>query len=198
MFITFDGIDGAGKSTQIAMLREWLVAQGRQVVCYRDPGATKLGEAIREILLHREDVPLSMMSEMLLYMASRAQLVRDELQPALSDKKVVICDRFLLANVVYQGCAGGLKVEDIWSIGETATEGLQPDWTFILDLDAELAAQRITRGQDRLEKRGLAYFQAVRQGFLEQHARAGKRSAVIDASQSPIDVHQKVRALLTT
>ncbi len=196
MFISLDGIDGAGKSTQIEMLRSWLEAQGREVVCFRDPGATTLGESIREILLHREDIPLSMTAEMLLYMASRAQLVADEIKPALAQHKTVICDRFLLANVVYQGSAGGLSVEDLWTIGRIATGGLAPDITIVLDLDASEAANRLTRGQDRLEKRGLAYFEAVRRGFLEQHPRASVRSYVVDAAQSPQEVHATICELI--
>ncbi len=192
MFISLDGIDGAGKSTQIALLRKWLESQGHEVVCFRDPGATKLGESIREILLHREDIPLSMTAEMLLYMASRAQLVADEIRPALASNKTVISDRFLLANVVYQGSAGGLAVDDIWAIGNIATQGLRPDITIVLDLDAAEAAKRIIRGQDRLEKRGLAYFEAVRQGFLAQHRRAGQRSYVVDAAKTPQEVHATI------
>jgi dTMP kinase len=196
MFISLDGIDGAGKSTQIEMLRAWLEHQGREVLCFRDPGATKLGESVREILLHREDIPLSMTAEMLLYMASRAQLVADEIKPALAQNKTVICDRFLLANVVYQGTAGGLPVEDLWSIGRVATGGLCPDITIVLDLDAKEAAKRLTRGQDRLEKRGLPYFEAVRRGFIEQHRRASPRSFIVDASLSPEAVHTAIRELV--
>lgn len=192
MFISLDGIDGAGKSTQITLLREWLESRGHEVVCFRDPGATRLGESIREILLHREDIPLSMTAEMLLYMASRAQLVADEIRPALANNKTVISDRFLLANVVYQGSAGGLAIDDIWAIGNIATQGLRPDITIVLDLDAAEAAKRIVRGQDRLEKRGLAYFEAVRQGFLAQHIRASQRSYVVDASKTPQEVHATI------
>jgi dTMP kinase len=196
MFISLDGIDGAGKSTQIDLLREWFESQGHEVLCFRDPGATRLGESIREILLHREDIPLSMTAEMLLYMASRAQLVADEIKPALAQNKTVISDRFLLANVVYQGSAGGLSVDDVWSIGNIATTGLRPDITIVLDLDASEAAKRLTRGQDRLEKRGLAYFEAVRQGFLEQHMRASQRSYVVDASKAPPEVHSTICRLI--
>jgi dTMP kinase len=196
MFITFDGIDGAGKSTQIALLRDHLSEHGGKVVCFRDPGATQLGESIREILLHREDIPLDMRSEMLLYMASRAQLVAERIRPSLDRGETVICDRFLLANVVYQGSAGGLSVDELWTIGNFATHGLHPDFTIVLDLDVGLGMQRVGSSQDRLEKRGLTYFQKVRRGFLDQHARAGGRSIVIDAEQSAEDVHQAVLAFL--
>ncbi len=107
MFISLDGIDGAGKSTQIKLLAEWLVLRGHNVVSFRDPGATQLGESIRDILLHREEIPLSMKAEMLLYMAARAQLVTEQIEPALAKGQTVLCDRYLLSNVVYQGFAGG-------------------------------------------------------------------------------------------
>lgn len=192
MFISLDGIDGAGKSTQIDLLRKHLESKGTEVVCFRDPGSTKLGEAIREILLHREDIPLASTSEMLLYMAARAQLVAEQLRPALESGATVICDRFLIANVVYQGVAGGLSINDLWSVGKCATGGLSPDATIVLDLDPEIAFQRIQRGHDRLEKRGLDYFRLVRKGFLEQLQNAGGKSFVADASQEIGRIHAQI------
>ena len=121
MFITLDGIDGGGKSTQIELLANWLASQGHSVQTHRDPGSTKLGTAVREILLHREDIPLANTTEMLLYMAARAQLVAENIRPALESGVTIVCDRFLLANVVYQGSAGGLTAvidadQDVQSI----------------------------------------------------------------------------------
>lgn len=196
MFISLDGIDGAGKSTQIELLKNALIQNGHDVVSFRDPGATRLGESIREILLHREDIPLAMTAEMLLYMASRAQLVDEQIKPALAIGQTVICDRYLLANVVYQGVAGGLNIDDLWSIGRVATGGLGPDVTVVLDLDATMAFERLGGIQDRLEKRGLKYFQAVRQGFLDQHSKAGSRSVVVDASLLIEEVHQAILKFL--
>ena len=196
MFISLDGIDGAGKSTQIELLKHVLMQKGDDVVCFRDPGATRLGESIREILLHREDIPLAMTAEMLLYMASRAQLVEEQIKPALAIGQTVICDRYLLANVVYQGVAGRLNIGDLWSIGRGATSGLAPDVTVVLDLDAATAFQRLGGTQDRLEKRGLKYFQAVRQGFLDQHSKAGGRSVVVDASLLIEEVHRAILKFL--
>jgi dTMP kinase len=198
MFISLDGIDGAGKSTQIDLLRQYLESRGHTVACFRDPGSTKLGDAIREILLHREDIPLANTSEMLLYMAARAQLVADQIRPALQSGATVICDRFLLANVVYQGSAGGLDVDELWSVGRCATGGLQPDVTIVLDVDPEVAAQRIQRVHDRLEKRGIEYFRKVRQGFLEQVSRASKRSLVVDASLPIEGIHAAIRELFAS
>jgi len=192
MFISVDGIDGAGKSTQLDLLEKWLVNRGALVARFRDPGATQLGEAIREILLHREEIPLAIRSEMLLYMAARAQLVEEQIRPALASGKTVVCDRYLLANVVYQGNAGGLEIEDIWQVGRIATGNLRPDITIVFDLDASIALQRVGSGQDRLEKRGFDYFQAVREGFLNQVRFASDNCLVVDATPSPEAIHKKV------
>ena len=129
---------------------------------------------------------------MLLYMAARAQLVADQIRPALDSGVTVICDRFLLANVVYQGVAGGLNVDDLWSVGRCATGGLSPDVTVILDLEPEAAAARIQRGADRLEKRGIEYFKKVRLGFLEQVQRASSKNLVVDASGSVDAIHSLI------
>ena len=194
MFISLDGVDGAGKSTQIKLLCETLNARGHHVAQFRDPGSTKLGEAVREILLHREDIPLANTAEMLLYMACRAQLVNEQMNPALQLGQTVVCDRFLLANVVYQGAAGGLDVDMLWSVGKCATGGLTPDKTIVLDLDPEIAFTRIQRGQDRLEKRGLDYYRKVRDGFLTEVKKLGSPSCycVVDASQSIESIHQQI------
>lgn len=198
MFITLDGIDGAGKSTQIALLGDWLASQGHAVAKFRDPGSTKLGEAVREILLHREDIPLANTAEMLLYMSARAQLVAEQIRPALERNETVICDRFLLSNVVYQGCAGGLAVDELWLVGNCATQGLVPDICIVLDLEPELAFTRIQRGHDRLEKRGVDYFRLVRNGFLSQASRAGRKSLIVDATQTPMDVHSAIKRFLSS
>ncbi|MCE2800291.1 MAG: dTMP kinase [Planctomycetaceae bacterium] len=196
MFITLDGIDGGGKSTQIELLASWLTSQGHRVQTHRDPGSTKLGTAIREILLHREDIPLANTTEMLLYMAARAQLVAENIQPALQAGETIVCDRFLLANVVYQGSAGGLDVEDLWQVGQIATAGCMPDVTIVLDIDPEIAASRIQRGQDRLEKRGIAYFQKVRRGFIDQLPRCGGTTAMIDANTDIQTLHEQIIAVV--
>ncbi len=197
LFLSLDGIDGAGKSTQVARLTEWFQQRGRQVIAPRDPGSTALGEALREILLHRQEIPLSMTAEMLLYMASRAQLVSQIIRPALAAGQVVIADRYLLANVVYQGCAGGQDVEQIWQVGQIATAGLMPDLTCILDLPVAVAMGRLNRGLDRLESRGQEYLQLVRDGFRAQALRLGSAAMIIDASQPPDEIHACIVSALT-
>ncbi|MEM6799211.1 MAG: dTMP kinase, partial [Planctomycetota bacterium] len=136
MFISFDGVDGVGKSTQLTELADWLRELGHDVVTCRDPGSTPLGERVRDILLASgEETPIGGRAEMLLYMAARAQLVEQVIRPAIDAKKVVVSDRFLLSNVVYQGHAGGLPVDQLWEVGRVATGGVEPDCTLLLDMD---------------------------------------------------------------
>lgn len=191
MFFSFDGVDGAGKSTQIALFADWLRAKGYNVVECRDPGSTPLGERLRDILLSHHGMPIDRRSEMLLYMAARAQLVEEVIRPALEAGKAVISDRFLLANVVYQAYAGGLAIEDVWRVGAVAVNGVMPRLTFLLDLSPEAAAKRMNRELDRIEAQGSEFQQRVRDGFLTE---AAKRNdvVVIDASREPEVVHRDV------
>jgi dTMP kinase len=194
MFLTLDGIDGVGKSTQMKQLVDWLRGvQERSVVTCRDPGSTHLGEAVRGILLGHHDTPVGMRSEMLLYMAARAQLVEEVIRPALDAGNVVVSDRFLLANVVYQGYGGGLNVEELWAVGQVATGGLTPTRTLLLDMPAELAMRRLTGTPDRIEKRGIAFLSRVREGFLAEARRRPGEIVVIDASRSIDEIQSDVR-----
>jgi dTMP kinase len=191
MFISFDGIDGTGKTTQIALLVKWLAARGNEVVQCVDPGSTPLGEAVRAILLDRHDLAIDRTSEMFLFMAARAQLVAEVIRPALAAGKTVVSDRFLLANVVYQGHAGGLDPALLWQIGEVATGGLTPDVTLLLDLPVAAADARINRQRDRMENRGVEYRERLRAGFLLE-AQRRQEIAVIDAGQSVEAVHAAI------
>ena len=193
MFFSFDGVDGVGKSTQMSLFCEWLQESGQAVVTCRDPGSTKLGESIRSVLLDISDTQIARSSEMLLYMAARAQLVHEVIRPALAERKTVVCDRFLLANVVYQGHAGGLDVEDIWQVGQVATSGILPDLTFVLDMDIAAAAQRIQRTLDRMESQGPEFRQRLREGFLAEAARRPDVICVIDAAGDVEQVQQRIR-----
>ena len=192
MFFTFDGIDGAGKSTQIDLFVGWLQDAGHDVVTCRDPGTTELGEAVRAILLGAE-FPIDCRAEMLLYMACRAQMVDAFIRPALEEGKVVVSDRYILANVVYQGSAGGIDPHQIWQVGEIATQSLLPDLTFVLDIEPTAAAARVGEKKDRMETRGIEYFTKVRDGFLQQAKRFPEMHAVIDASQSIEQIHADIR-----
>lgn len=196
MFISFDGVDGAGKSTQIRLLSEWLTAQGRRVVTCRDPGSTPLGERLRSILLDHHDTPIHRRSEMLLFMAARAQLVEEVIRPALGAGEWVLSDRFLLANVVYQAHAGGLSVDDVWQVGNVAIGGVRPTKTILLDMPAAEAAKRIQRQSDRMEAQGLEYLNRVRQGFLAEAHRQPEQIVVIPADREPAAVHAEVVAAI--
>ncbi|CAN5910721.1 hypothetical protein BH23PLA1_BH23PLA1_25270 [soil metagenome] len=181
-FLCLEGPDGGGKTTQAARLVEALRSSGREVVACRDPGGTALGDRLRSILLDRSAVPIGFRAEMLLYMASRAQLVEEVIRPALRSGVSVVSDRFLLSNVVYQGYAGGLDVEEVWQVGQAATGGLLPDWTGLLDVPPEVARSRIGPPRDRIEDRGEAYRQRVREGFLKAAESYPAPLVVLDGS----------------
>ena len=193
MFISFDGVDGVGKSTQTAQFVEWLQEQGHQVLRCRDPGSTELGERLRTLVLKDTDISIAAQSEMLLYMAARAQLVSEVIQPALASGQVVVSDRFLLANVVYQGHAAGLDPQDIWDVGGVATGGLKPDLTVVLDMPLKKAVGRIGRELDRMEARGLEFLERVRQGFLREAEQAPDRIVVVNADQEIPQVQDDIR-----
>jgi dTMP kinase len=193
LFFSFDGIDGVGKSTQVGLFCRWLSELGHDVLTCRDPGSTRVGEALRDIVLGHTFGTIARMSEMLVYMAARAQLVQEVIRPALDAGRTVVADRFLLANVAYQGHAGGLDVEQVWQVGQIATSGLLPTGTFVLDMDPDLAAGRIDRATDRMEQHGSAYFRRVRQGFLDEAARCRERIVVIDAQPPRQQVQAAIR-----
>ncbi len=194
MFFSIDGGDGTGKSTQLELFCRWLEELGQEVVTCRDPGSTGLGEAVRGILLDRHDLDIHRRSEMFLYMAARAQMVEEVIRPALDDGKTVVSDRYLLANVVYQGYAGGVDVESLWEVGRVATGGLMPDLTIVLDMPADAAAGRLDRKLDRMELQGDAFHARVRDGFLKEAARRKDRIVVIDAAESIDAVQTRIRA----
>lgn len=197
MFVTFDGVDGGGKSTQIARLAERLEASGRSVERVRDPGSTAAGEAIRGLLLDSQ-LAMHRRSEALLYMAARAQLVEERIRPALAAGKVVLSDRFLLANVVYQSASGGVAPHTLWELGTIATGGLRPDLTLLFDLPAEVSLGRIARPADRMEARGAEYLEAVRQAFLREVPRASESYQIIDAAASVEAVAEQVWTTVET
>ena len=194
MFFSIDGGDGTGKSTQVEMFCRWLRDQGHTVVACRDPGSTRLGEAVRKLLLDHHDLDIHRRSEMLLYMAARAQLAEEIVRPALAEGKTVVTDRYLLANVAYQGYGGGLDVDMLWEIGRVATGGLMPDLTLVLDMPAAAAASRIDRQPDRMELQGAAFHARVREGFLAEAARWPDKIVVIDAARPVEDVQADMRA----
>lgn len=196
-FLVLDGIDGAGKSSQMTALVDWLRSTGRRVVSCRDPGSTAGGDAIRGILLDRHEIQLAPTAEMLLYMAARAQLVAEVIRPALDRGDWVVSDRYLLANIVYQGYAGGLDPETIRNIGGVATGGVMPDLVLVLDVDLETASRRLARPLDKLESRGSDYRERLRAGFRAEADRDPARIEIIDASVTVDEVAARIRRAIS-
>lgn len=198
MFISFEGIDGVGKSTQIRMAEEYLREQGKEVITTFEPGGTELGHEIRGLLLHRKG-DVAPRSEALLYAADRAHHVATKIRPALAEGKVVISDRYLDSSVAYQGAGRNLSAEEVRGISLWAVDGLLPDVTFLLDLDASAArARREQTGQepDRLEREKIDFFEAVRDEFLKLAAAEPNRFVVVDANQTPTDIFGVIQAKL--
>jgi dTMP kinase len=196
LFISLEGIDGVGKSTQSDLLEEFLRAQGREVVRTLEPGGTELGQEIRHLLLHRKG-DVAPRAEALLYAADRAHHVSTKIRPALERGEVVITDRYLDSSVAYQGVGRALMAEDVRAISMFAVEGLLPNLTILLDLDAAAAATRRSKtgeAPDRLEREKIEFFEAVRQAFLDMAAAEPNRWLVIDARQTVEEMQQQIRA----
>ena len=191
MFIVFEGVDGTGKSTQVEKCRAWIQELGHAVTFCRDPGSTELGLKLRELLLNRSELKIDARAEMFLFMAARAQMVSEIILPALQRKEVVICDRFLLSTVVYQGHAGNVDPGQIWQIGKVANQACDPDLTLVFDAPLQVAMKRLGASRDRMESRGEEYFTAVRRGFLAEAAR-NESIQVIDASGDVQEIHRQV------
>ncbi len=194
-FIALDGPDGCGKSTQVRLLCEWLTSQGTDCLTFRDPGDTTIGERIREILLSPEHARMGSMTEMLLFMASRAQLWTEKIGPALAAGHCVVMDRWLSSTCAYQGHAGGFGVDRVIRIAQDSLERVWPDVTVVLDVDLATAARRMDRALDRMEQKGDSYHQQVREGFLNL-ARGRQGFHVVDATRPVEAVHEEVVSLL--
>jgi len=205
MFITFEGIEGSGKTTQIKLLVDVLEAKGYDCVLTREPGATRIGEKIRAILLDSKHTAMLPITELLLYEADRAQHVREVIEPALAAKKVVVSDRFFDATTVYQGYARGYDLKVIEQMHRMVLGRLKPDLTIVLDLPVGLGLQRAwerirnqdsSLSEDRFEKEDLVFHEKVRQGYLTLAALEPERFRVIDASGEPETVHEDVVEVL--
>jgi dTMP kinase len=190
-FIVLDGPDGCGKSTQAKLLTEWLQSQGVPTSSFRDPGDTYIGEKIRQILLSPEHIAMSTRTEMLLYMAARAQLWQEKMVPALRDKHCVILDRWVSSTCAYQGNAGGFGMPKVIKLATDSLARPWPDLTIILDVDVKTGFKRLPGKLDRMEAKGRKYHQKVREGFLEL-ARQQENFVVIDASRNIEEVHKKI------
>ena len=208
-FIVFDGPDGSGKSTQFARFAEHCRSHCVPIREVREPGGTEIGEQIRRILLDPANTGMTLRCEMLLYMASRAQLVQQMIQPALARGEFVLADRFLSSTLAYQGSAGGLSESEILAVGDVTVGSCRPDLTVLFDVDPQLAARRMTGKpkdarrtsanspglfEDRMEQKDIDFHARVRQGFLDQAARDPDRHLVIDTAAQIDAVFQSLLA----
>ena len=191
MFISFEGADGSGKTTQAQLLREWLEEQGHDVVACREPGGTALGERIRELLLAGE--AMSGWAEATLFAAARAELVERVVRPALARGADVVCDRFVDSSLAYQGVARGLGVDAVLDLNLAAIQGLLPDRTFLLLLDPEEAGRRAGKNRDRIEREGVELQRAVDRGYRLLVDRFPDRIVPVDASRRPAEIAAIVR-----
>lgn len=191
LFITFEGADGCGKTTQLKLLAEYLTQKGYEVVITREPGAKGLGEKIREILLNYEG-DVSDRCESFLFLADRAQHIDMIVNPAVEAGKIVLCDRHTDSSVAYQGYGRQLPVERIKRLNEIAVNGRHPDLTLIFDIDVETSMRRVGQEKDRMESAGTEFFNRVREGYLEIAKQEPKRVKVLDASKSIDEIHADV------
>ena len=199
-FVTFEGGEGSGKTTQLKTLLGYLRSVGRDVVETRDPGGTAIGNQIRGLLLDGENARMDSLTELLLYEASRAQLVQEVVQPALAAGRILLCDRFTDSTVAYQGYGRGLDLDLIGRLNASATRGIRPDLTFFLDLDPIVGLERVKRrlvpsraSRDRLEGEALAFHERVRQGFRALAATEPERVIALDAVQSLLELAAEIR-----
>ena len=195
LFITFEGTDGCGKTTQIGLLKDYYEKQGRTVLLTREPGAKGLGMELREILLnYKGDV--SPVCESFLFLADRAQHVDMIIKPAIARGEIVLCDRHTDSTLAYQGYGRELDIEQIKMLNNIATSGLKPDLTFVFDIDIETAQKRVGKDKDRMESAGIEFFKRVRNGYLDIAKQEPERVKVLDGLKSIEDIHNDILQIL--
>lgn len=198
MFISFEGSEGCGKTTQVALLTDFLKERGYDVLTTREPGGTVIGDQIRDVLLKRENVEMQERTEILLFQASRAQLVQQVITPHLDGGGIVICDRYADSTVAYQGYGYGVDLEQLKTIIHFATHGLKPDMTFLLDVDIKQGLLRRTEDGDinRLDAYDLDFYMRVRDGYLQMARDEPDRWIILDADQSPEQIQTEIQKIL--
>ena len=195
--ITFEGIDGSGKSTQIQLLEAEFEKLGISYKIFREPGGTKLSEKIRTILLDKENIELYSNAESLLFAAARAQLTAEQIKPAITKGEFVICDRFTDSTIAYQGYGRGLNINNLELINTIATDGLIPDITFILDIDPQKATERLkTLNPDRMEAAGIDFFKKIRQGYCQIREQNQSRCIVINGEKPQKDISKEIHHII--
>ena len=196
ILISFEGIDGSGKSTQASLCAEWLRERGREIVSLREPGGTSVGERIRAMLLDTVNSDMVPRAELFLFLAARTQITDELIRPALGRGAVVILDRYIDSTTVYQGHARGLGVDTAITLNRIATDCLVPDLTVVVDCDPGTAAARSHAEPDRMEAEGMEFMARVREGFLDLCGRFPDRVRCVDGSRDVDAVHADVRALV--
>jgi dTMP kinase len=191
MFVSFEGLDGSGKTTQVERLRAALEADGREVVTAREPGGTPLGERIRELVLHGDE--MTPWAEALLYAAARAELVTEVIEPALARGADVLLDRYLDSSVVYQGIARGLGLDEVLELNLHAVGGLLPDRTFVLAIDADSSLERLAAGPDRIERAGAEFHADVADGYERLAALFPERIVLLDGTLDPDELTARIQ-----
>ena len=194
LFITFEGADGCGKTTQLMLLAKYLKSKGLEVIVTREPGARGLGEKIREILLNY-DGEVSSQAEAFLFLADRAQHIDVIVNPAVESGKIVLCDRHTDSTVAYQGYGRGLDIDRIKMLNNLATGDRRPDLTIVFDIDVETSMARVGAEKDRMESAGTEFFNRVRNGYLKIAELEPERVKVLNATKSVEDIHKEVVAL---
>ncbi|MCX5706379.1 MAG: dTMP kinase [Candidatus Omnitrophica bacterium] len=194
-FITFEGSEGCGKSTQSKMLYEYLRKKGKKVIYLREPGGTKVSEKIREILLSPKN-HISPVAETLLYMAARAQIVKEIINPALIKGKIVVCDRFLDSTIAYQGYGLGVDIHFIKSVGWFVSQGIKPGLTIFLDLAVKKGLKHRQHSKDRIEERPYLYHQRVRKGYLKLAYQNPERIKVVKVEKDKNKTRQRIREVV--
>lgn len=195
LFITFEGADGCGKTTQLKLLAQYLENQGRDIVITREPGGKGLGEKVREILLNY-DGPVSDRCESFLFLADRAQNIDIIVNPAVAEGKIVLCDRHIDSTVAYQGYGRGLDIERIKMLNSIATNGRKPDLTIVFDVDLETSQKRVGDNKDRMESAGADFHNRVRFGYLNIAKEEPERIKVVNAAQSIEAVFDDVKKII--
>jgi dTMP kinase len=195
MFISFEGIDYSGKTTQAAMLADALKRSGKGVLLLREPGGTVISERVRSILLDSKHDELTPVAELLLFSAARNQLIQEVIRPALQQNKIVICDRFVDSTTVYQGFGRGLNLNDVKAVNEISTDGILPAFTFFLDIEVEEMLRRreaVSGTADRMESAGIEFYQKVRDGFWNIAQLSPERFIVINGNRSIDIIHNEI------
>jgi len=196
LFLVVEGMDGAGKSTQIERLARWLTEAGSPPVVTREPGATAIGERIREILLDPASAAMDRKTEALLYAADRAQHAAEVIRPALAAGRVVISDRYVDSSLAYQGHARDLGVDEVYELNRVATRGLLPDVTFVLEVDPDTSAARVGQTPDRIEREGREFRQRVLDGYRIVAGKHPNRVLLVDGTRPPAELHEEIRGRL--